>query len=229
MSNTINSGILDTGDTGEVVILPFEKVTGTRLELAVNRYIKRSVDILLGGLLSLLILPWLIPLVAIIIKLDSKGPVFFIQKRTGLNRKTFYCFKFRTMVVNDDADRLQVQVGDKRITKSGYFLRKYYLDEVPQLLNVLWGNMSLVGPRPHMLRHNVVYARQIKNYHDRHRVKPGLSGLAQLRGYHGMIKDDQDLVNRISSDIEYIRNWSLFKDLCIFFSTIVHVLTKSND
>jgi putative colanic acid biosynthesis UDP-glucose lipid carrier transferase len=183
----------------------------------------------LGGILSLFILPWMIPVVAILIKLNSKGPVFFIQKRTGLNRKTFYCFKFRTMYINDDADRLQVQPGDKRITASGYFLRKYYLDEVPQLLNVVWGNMSLVGPRPHMLRHNITYARRIKNYHDRHKVKPGLTGLAQLRGYHGMIRTEQDLINRISSDIEYIQNWRLTRDLCIFFSTIKHVLTKSND
>ena len=127
------------------------------------------------------------------------------------------------MKVNGDADRLQVQPGDKRITKTGALLRKLYLDEVPQLLNVLWGDMSLVGPRPHMLRHNIVYARLIENYHDRHKVKPGISGLAQYRGYHGMIRSKQDLVNRISSDIEYIENWSLFGDLFIFFSTIVHV------
>lgn len=229
MSDAINSSTFGTMVPDHEVILPHEAITEVKLEKAVNRYIKRSVDILLGGFLALLILPWLIPLVAIIIKVESKGPVFFIQKRTGLNRKTFYCCKFRTMYVNEDADRIQVQPGDKRITRSGYYLRKYYLDEMPQLLNVVWGNMSLVGPRPHMLRHNVMYARQIKNYHDRHKVKPGLSGLAQLRGYHGMIRNEQDLINRISSDIEYIRNWSLFRDLCIFFSTIFHVLTKSND
>lgn len=229
MSESLNSssfqGVIPQGE----IILPLDAVTQTKLENRTNRIIKRTVDILLGGLLCLLILPWLLPIIAIIIKIDSKGPVFFIQKRTGLNKRTFYCIKFRTMYVNDDADRLQVQPGDKRITKSGHFLRKYYLDEIPQLMNVVYGNMSLVGPRPHMLRHNIVYARQIKNYHDRHKVKPGLSGLAQLRGYHGMIRNESDLVNRVSSDIEYIQNWSLFGDLYIFFSTILHVLTKSND
>ena len=206
-----------------MIEIPYGPVKRNKLELIQNRVIKRSVDILLGGTLALLILPWFIPLMAIVIKLDSKGPVFFIQKRTGKDLKTFNCIKLRSMRVNKDADRLQVQPGDKRITATGHFLRSYYLDEVPQLINVLWGDMSLVGPRPHMLRHNVVYARIIKNYHDRHLVKPGLSGLAQFRGFHGMIRNKKDLVNRVSSDIEYIETWTLFSDLVIFLSTILHI------
>lgn len=207
-----------------MVSLPYGPIKKTKLELPVNRVLKRVMDLLLGGFFALLILPWLIPLAAIAIKIDSPGPVFFIQKRTGRHKKSFYCIKFRTMVVNPDADRLQVQPGDKRITRTGSFMRRFYIDEIPQLINVLWGNMSLVGPRPHMLRHNIVYARIIKNYHDRHKVKPGLSGLAQFRGYHGMIKTKEDLVNRISSDIEYIETWNVWSDIYMFLATSKHIL-----
>jgi lipopolysaccharide/colanic/teichoic acid biosynthesis glycosyltransferase len=207
-----------------MVSLPYGPIEKCRLALPANRVLKRFMDVFLGGILALLILPWLVPIVAVMIKLDSPGPVFFTQKRTGRHRKTFYCIKFRTMVVNPDADKLQVQPNDKRITKTGSFLRKFYVDEIPQLINVLWGNMSLVGPRPHMLRHNIVYARIIKNYHDRHKVKPGLSGLAQYRGYHGMISTKEDLVNRISSDIEYIENWNIWSDLYMFLATSKHIL-----
>jgi len=194
------------------------------MALPANRIIKRIVDVLLGSFLALILLPWLIPIVALLIKLDSRGPVFFLQERTGLNKKTFYCIKFRSMIVNKDANRLQVRPGDKRITRLGYFLRKFYIDELPQLINIIIGDMSLVGPRPHMLRHNVVYARIINNYHERHKVRPGLCGLAQLRGYHGMIQKKEDLVNRISSDLEYIEKWSLFRDFCIFFNTVFNVI-----
>jgi putative colanic acid biosysnthesis UDP-glucose lipid carrier transferase len=204
-------------------LIPLKEV---KLDKPLNRLIKRSVDLLLGGSILLISFPVLFPIVAILIKLESKGPVFFIQKRTGLNGKSFYCYKFRTMVVNKDADRLQVQPGDKRITRFGHFLRNYYFDEVPQLINVVIGNMSLVGPRPLMLRHTVLYSRIVKNYHDRHRVKPGMTGLAQMRGYHGTIANKQDLYNRCISDIEYIQNWSLFGDLYIFFGTIIQTGVK---
>jgi lipopolysaccharide/colanic/teichoic acid biosynthesis glycosyltransferase len=130
------------------------------------------------------------------------------------------------MIVNKDADRLQVQPGDKRITRFGHVLRNYYLDELPQLFNVLIGNMSLVGPRPLMLRHTVLYSRLVKNYHNRHLVKPGMTGLAQMRGYHGTIANKKDLFDRCHSDIEYIQTWSLFGDLYIFFGTIVQTGIK---
>lgn len=177
-------------------------------------------DLLISSVLLLLIFPWLLIIIAIFIKIDSKGPVFFVQKRTGLNMKSFYCFKFRSMIVNKDADRLEVQPDDKRITRVGAVLRKFHLDELPQLINVFIGNMSLVGPRPLMLRHTVLYSRLIKDYHNRHLVKPGLTGLAQMRGFYGSITTSEDLFNRCASDVEYIANWSLFGDLKIFFGTI---------
>lgn len=204
-------------------IIPVDEI---RLDKPLNRIIKRSVDLLLGGVLLLVSFPLLLPIIALIIKLESKGPVFFVQKRTGLNEKSFYCYKFRSMVVNKDADRLQVQPGDKRITRFGHFLRNYYLDELPQLINVIIGNMSLVGPRPLMLRHTILYSRLVKNYHERHLVKPGMTGLAQMRGYHGTIANKQDLYNRCLSDIEYIQNWSLLGDLYIFFGTLVQTGMK---
>ena len=204
-------------------IIPVNEV---KLNKPLNRLIKRTVDLIFGGFLLIFSLPTLFPLIAILIKIESKGPVFFKQKRTGLNGKSFYCYKFRSMVVNKDADRLQVQPGDKRITRFGHLLRNYYFDELPQLFNVLIGNMSLVGPRPLMLRHTVLYSRLVKNYHERHLVKPGMTGLAQMRGYHGTISNKQDLYNRCLSDIEYIQNWSLFGDLYIFFGTIVQTGIK---
>jgi putative colanic acid biosysnthesis UDP-glucose lipid carrier transferase len=209
----------------EIPIIP---ITNTVHDRQFIKFLKRSVDIFLGTILAMLILPWMLPLIAILIKLDSRGPVFFVQKRTGLNKKSFSCLKFRTMVVNNQADRLEVQPNDKRITKLGHFLRKYHFDEAPQILNVIFGNMSLVGPRPHMLRHTVLYSRIVKDYHVRHRVKPGITGLAQMRGYHGTIKDRNDLYNRFYSDIEYIENWSVWGDMTIFFRTVLKIIKSFN-
>jgi lipopolysaccharide/colanic/teichoic acid biosynthesis glycosyltransferase len=197
-----------------------------KLEYPLNRFLKRLLDIILSFLFLVLIAPWLFPIVSIIIMIDSKGPPFFIQKRTGLGRRTFHCVKFRTMVQNTDANRLQVQIDDTRITKVGKFLRENHIDELPQILNVIWGDMSVVGPRPHMLRHNVEYAQLSPNYHLRHATKPGLTGLAQVRGYHGMIADEDDYKNRLSSDIEYIHNWSLIGDIEIFIMTTVKIIFR---
>ncbi len=208
------------------VSLPLLPVGEVKLDRPFNAFIKRSVDLILGGIITLISFPLLLPIIAIIIKLESKGPVFFVQKRTGLNGKSFSCIKFRSMIVNKEADRLQVQPNDTRITKFGHLIRNYHFDELPQLLNVIYGNMSLVGPRPLMLRHTVLYSRIVRNYHDRHRVKPGLTGLAQMRGFHGTINNKQDLYNRCLSDIEYIQNWSLFGDLYIFFGTLIQTGIK---
>ena len=197
-----------------------------RMDNPMNRLFKRSLDLFLSILFLILIAPWLFPLVSIIILLGSRGSPFFIQKRTGRKRKTFYCFKFRTMVKNENANRLQVQIDDVRITKVGKFLRETHIDELPQILNVLMGQMSIVGPRPHMLRHNVEYAQLSPNYHLRHAAKPGLTGLAQVRGYHGMITDKEDYENRLSSDIEYIQNWTLFGDIEIFVMTTLKIILR---
>ena len=208
----------------EKLSIPYRPLENHRLDNPYNRLIKRTMDVWLGSVLVLAILSWMLPLMAILIKLDSKGPVFFIQKRTGRNKKSFFCLKFRSMVVNNNANRLEVQANDHRITKLGHLLRKYHIDELPQLLNVVKGDMSLVGPRPHMLRHTVLYASLVENYHDRHRVKPGIAGLAQLRGYHGTIASWHDLYNRCSADFEYIEKWSLFGDFFIFFKTIFKIM-----
>jgi lipopolysaccharide/colanic/teichoic acid biosynthesis glycosyltransferase len=197
------------------------------LELKQYRILKRGIDLVSALFLAVLILPWLIPIIAILIKLESKGPVFFIQKRTGLHRNSFYCIKFRSMYVNGEANRKRVVEGDERITKLGYFLRKFFIDEIPQLLNVIRGDMSMVGPRPFMLWDNVHDSKLVPNYHDRHKVKPGLTGLAQMRGYHGTVNSNRDLHIRLSSDLEYIENWVWYKDLFIIFGTMVHVLKNA--
>jgi lipopolysaccharide/colanic/teichoic acid biosynthesis glycosyltransferase len=206
-----------------LLVIPFTPVKNNRLDSVFNQIIKRSVDIILGSFLMLLLFPFVLPVVTILIKLNSRGPVFFIQKRTGLRKKSFYCLKFRSMIINDMADRLEVQPNDSRITRVGYYLRKFHIDELPQIINVIIGDMSLVGPRPYMLRHTVVYSRLVKDFHDRHNVKPGLTGLAQMRGLHGIIDTRESLYHRCYSDIEYIKNWSLFGDVSIFFRTLVKI------
>ena len=192
-----------------------------------TRFLKRSFDVVTATILLVGIFSWLFPVVALLIKLDSRGPVFFIQKRTGLNRKSFNIIKFRTLYVNEEANRQRVKEGDNRITRIGFYLRKYFIDEVPQLINVLKGDMSMVGPRPLMLWDNVRDARLIEYYHDRHKVKPGLTGLAQIRGHHGHMTNYRDLLNRFYSDIEYIENWSWFRDLIIIFGTFIHIIKNT--
>jgi putative colanic acid biosysnthesis UDP-glucose lipid carrier transferase len=196
--------------------------------LAINspfsRFNKRLLDLVLALLMIVFIAPWLFTLVMIIIVLDTKGNPFFIQKRTGRNLKTFYCLKFRTMVINKDSHRIQVQVNDNRITRTGKFLRKYHIDELPQVFNVLGGSMSIVGPRPHMLRQNVQFSKISPEYHIRHVVKPGMTGLAQVRGFHGMVHDTSHYYYRLNSDLEYIQNWSLYTDIRIFIQTTFQTL-----
>lgn len=198
------------------------------LPLAINspgsRFLKRLMDIVMAMLMILFIAPWLFTLVILTITLDSRGGPFFIQKRTGRSRRTFNCLKFRTMVINKDSHRIQVQVNDSRITRVGGFLRKYHIDELPQVFNVLAGSMSIVGPRPHMLRQNIQFSKMSSSYHYRHLVKPGMTGLAQVRGFHGMIHDTNDYHSRLNSDLEYIQNWTLFTDLRIFIQTTIQIL-----
>ena len=168
------------------------------------------------------ILIWFAPILALLIRLESKGPIFFIQKRTGFDNKEFQCFKFRSMAVNDDADAKQAGKNDMRVTKIGRFIRRTSIDELPQFYNVLFGNMSVVGPRPHMLKHTDEYANKVDKYMLRHFVKPGITGLAQVRGYRGEIEQDSDIQNRIKFDIFYVENWSFLLDLKIIIQTILN-------
>jgi putative colanic acid biosynthesis UDP-glucose lipid carrier transferase len=152
--------------------------------------------------------------------LNSRGPVFFVQLRSGKDNKEFRCFKFRTLTVNADSDSKQVTRDDTRFTKFGKFLRKTSLDELPQFFNVLLGNMSVVGPRPHMLKHTEDYSRLLDEYMIRHFVKPGVTGWAQVNGFRGEIKEEEQLRKRIEYDIWYLENWSLWLDVRIIFLTL---------
>ena len=184
---------------------------------------KRTFDFIFALLVVLFVLIWLIPLIACFIKFESKGPIFFRQLRTGKDGKPFYCFKFRSMFVNDDANSRQATVGDSRITKVGAFLRKTSLDELPQFLNVLRGEMSVVGPRPHMLKHTEDYSKVIHNFMDRHLVMPGITGLAQVSGHRGETKELEDMVKRFNADIHYLHHWSFKLDLKIVLRTATQV------
>ncbi|MDP5199617.1 undecaprenyl-phosphate glucose phosphotransferase [Flavobacterium sp. DG2-3] len=198
------------------------------LELAVNRIIKKVFDVCFSILVILLIFPWLFPIVMLIIKLESKGPIFFKQARSGRDNKSFVCFKFRSMYLNDKAHDQQAKKGDSRVTKFGSFMRKTSIDELPQFFNVLWGSMSVVGPRPHMINLAKEYGELIDNYSVRHFAKPGITGWAQVNGYRGETKKLKDMENRVECDIWYIENWSLLLDIKIIVRTLINVL-KGDD
>ena len=185
---------------------------------------KRIFDIVFSILVIGLFLSWMIPVFALLIKLNSRGPVFFLQKRNKKNGKIFTCIKFRTMIVNDEADTRPSSEFDNRITSVGRFLRNHYLDELPQFFNTLSGDMSIVGPRPHMLSDNRQYAELIDHYPLRHKVKPGITGLAQVMGYTGSNKDILKMKHRVYLDIFYVRHWSLGLDIKILWHTFRRVL-----
>jgi len=184
------------------------------------RLAKRAFDILFSLSVIILLFSWLFPILALIIKLESKGPVFFVQRRTGINNKTFYCVKFRTMRTNQDADTRQATKNDDRITPIGKFLRKTNIDELPQFLNVLIGDMSVVGPRPHMLKHTKQYSALIEHYKARHFVKPGITGWAQINGYRGLTDELWKMEKRVQFDMEYLEGWTFIWDLRIVLLTI---------
>jgi putative colanic acid biosynthesis UDP-glucose lipid carrier transferase len=181
---------------------------------------KRTFDIFFSILIIFFVLSWLVPFIAILIKLDSKGPVFFTQLRSGKNNRPFLCYKFRSLKVNEDAHDKQVTRDDNRFTRLGKFLRKSNLDELPQFLNVFRGEMSVVGPRPHMLKHTEEYSQILNHYMIRHYVKPGVTGWAQINGYRGEIKKKKDLRGRIEHDIWYMENWTMWLDLRIIILTV---------
>lgn len=199
------------------------------LESLSNRIMKRVFDILFSSFVLIFICSWLFPILALLIKLTSKGPVFFSQLRSGKEDNAFKCLKFRSMTVNSNSDHLQASKNDTRITTIGKILRKTSLDEFPQFLNVLMGNMSVVGPRPHMLKHTDEYKKLVDKYMVRHYSKPGITGWAQIKGFRGETKQVQDMANRAEADIWYIENWNVFLDLKIIFLTVWQVVFKKED
>ncbi len=192
------------------------------LDLYKNRFVKRAFDIAFSLLVLCTLFPVIFVIVATITKITMPGPIFFRQKRNGLNDKEFYCYKFRSMRVNKDSDILQATKNDPRKTKWGGILRKTSIDELPQFINVLLGDMSIVGPRPHMLKHTKEYSRLISEYMIRHFVKPGITGWSQVTGFRGETKELSQMEGRVKGDIWYIKHWSFRLDLYIIFKTIVN-------
>ena len=200
--------------------IPVLSLRNEPLEDTGNKIKKRLFDIVFSSLVIIFILSWLVPIIAILIKLSSRGPVFFIQPRSGKSNQPFNCLKFRSLRVNDDANVKQVTKDDNRITPIGRFLRKSNIDELPQFFNVFMGDMSVVGPRPHMLKHTTDFTNIYKQYMIRHFIKPGLTGWAQVHGFRGEIKDHDFLIKRIEYDIWYMENWSIWLDMKIIVMTI---------
>lgn len=196
--------------------LPFDKPIIKRL--------KRLFDIVFSLLIILFVLSWLIPILFIAVKLESKGPLFFKQIREGIKGNPFHCYKFRSMAINNLSDEIQATKNDLRITKVGAFIRKTSIDELPQFINVFLGDMSVVGPRPHMLSQSKIFKKIVGKYMVRHFVKPGVTGLAQVKGYRGEIEKDSDIINRVKYDIFYIENWSFFLDIKIILQTLLNAV-----
>ena len=201
---------------------PVLSLRKTMLHDPLTKAFKRGFDIVFSLIVILGLLSWLVPLLAFLIKLESRGPIFFKQGRPGIDEKEFFCYKFRSMLINKTTER-EASKNDPRVTRIGRFMRKTSIDEMPQFLNVLLGDMSVVGPRPHLWSQNKVYGNKIKKYMVRHYVKPGITGLAQVRGFRGEIETDEDMVNRIKFDVFYIENWSLILDIKIIVQTVVNI------
>ena len=192
------------------------------LDDIVNATVKRTFDVIFSLLVMIFVLSWLVPLMALIIKLETKGPVIFKQKRSGINNEDFECYKFRSMGVNEDSNSTQATKGDVRVTKVGAFIRKTSLDELPQFFNVFLGDMSVVGPRPHMVKHTTEFSEKVDRYMLRHSVKPGITGLAQTRGYRGETRTHQDIKGRVTLDRFYVENWNFFLDVKIIHKTLMN-------
>ncbi len=204
--------------------IPIISLRTIPLDKEINKRFKRFFDVVFSILIIVFLLSWLTPLIALFIKLESKGPVFFKQKRNGLNYKEFYCYKFRSMQLNAIADLEQVQKNDPRVTKLGKVIRKFSIDELPQFFNVILGDMSVVGPRPHMVSHTEMYAKSIDKFMVRHFIKPGITGLAQINGCRGEVETEKDIVNRVRFDIFYLENWSVLLDVKIIYKTVLNAI-----
>jgi putative colanic acid biosynthesis UDP-glucose lipid carrier transferase len=206
-------------DNGRIPVISYRRIP---LRFVGNLMVKRAFDIIFSSIVLLILGTTLFPIVALAIKLTSKGPVFYTQKRPGFNNKFFDCYKFRTMVENSDQDK-QTMRNDRRITKIGLILRKTSLDELPQFFNVLKGDMSVVGPRPNLIAQLNYYGRMIEEYSLRHAVVPGITGYAQVNGYRGATNHLDDMQKRIEHDIWYLQNWTLRVDLQIIGSTVLNI------
>jgi putative colanic acid biosynthesis UDP-glucose lipid carrier transferase len=205
----------------KISTVPYISINKLPLDNIFNLYVKRSFDIVFSFLVITLVLSWLVPIIGIVIKFTSKGPVFFIQKREGYRGKIFECIKFRSMVPNSISDTKMADDNDERLTKFGKFLRLSTIDEMPQFINVFFGDMSVVGPRPHPTNLNKVYRSKVINFEKRHRYKPGITGLAQSLGHSGFISSLHDMNDRVKMDVFYYKNWSILLDLKIVIRTIL--------
>jgi putative colanic acid biosynthesis UDP-glucose lipid carrier transferase len=204
--------------------VPTGRLRREPLDLARNRRTKRAFDIVFSFLVITLVFTWLFPILALLVKLSSRGPVFFKQRRLGRDNKPFVCYKFRSMRLNADADRKQATKNDPRVTAVGAFLRKSNLDEMPQFFNVLLGQMSVVGPRPHPVRLNDQYRDLVDKYMVRHFVLPGITGWAQVNGYRGETNTPDLMEKRIQLDVWYLENWSFKLDLRCVLKTVTNML-----
>ncbi|WP_228515123.1 undecaprenyl-phosphate glucose phosphotransferase [Flavobacterium sp. MR2016-29] len=201
---------------------PVLSLKQTMLNEPAIKFFKRTFDVVFSISVIVFILSWLGPLLAILIKLESKGPVFFKQGRPGIDENEFVCYKFRSMRINKTTEK-EASKDDPRVTTIGRFMRKTSIDELPQFVNVLLGDMSVVGPRPHLWSQNKEYGNKVKKYMIRHCVKPGITGLAQVSGFRGEITMERDMINRIKFDVFYIENWSLILDLKIISQTVINI------
>ncbi|MBM1105823.1 exopolysaccharide biosynthesis polyprenyl glycosylphosphotransferase [Aurantibacter crassamenti] len=206
--------------------IPVLNLRNVPLDTEYARITKRTFDLFFSSLVIITILSWLSPLLYILIRFESKGSLYFKQKRHGFKRRVFWCYKFRSMVCNQSSDTQMAIKNDLRVTRIGNFLRKTSIDELPQFFNVFLGDMSVVGPRPHMELHTDHYENSVDKYLVRHFVKPGITGLAQTRGYRGEIENNHDIESRVRLDIFYVEKWSLWLDLAIIFNTIANFFKK---
>ncbi|CAN1549954.1 putative UDP-glucose lipid carrier transferase [Flavobacteriaceae bacterium] len=204
-------------------MFPVLSMQKTVLHDPATKLVKRIFDIIFSLIIIVFILSWFVPLLSLLIKLESKGPVFFKQGRPGLDEKEFFCYKFRSMKLNETTEK-EASKNDPRVTKIGRIIRKTSVDELPQFINVFLGDMSVVGPRPHLWSQNKSYGKKINKYMVRHYIKPGITGLAQVKGFRGEIESDEDMRCRIKLDVFYIDNWSLILDIKIIVQTVLNIM-----
>lgn len=203
--------------------IPILSLRRIPIQEPINQAVKRVFDVVVSLCVILFVLSWLTPILGILIIAESRGPIFFRQDRPGMRERGFGCYKFRSMTINSNTEN-SASRNDARVTRIGKFIRKTSIDELPQFFNVLFGQMSVVGPRPHLWRQNEMYGTTVSKYMVRYFVKPGITGLAQIKGYRGEIETLEDIINRTKYDIFYIENWSLLMDLNIIIQTVLNII-----